>query len=476
MSGTSLALLSLSQVHGRIVNGEVSPIEVVDAVLERIAALEPQLNAFVTVMGEKARADAQIAQEALSRGEPVGPLHGVPISVKDLFATTDVPTTAGSGVLVSNVPSYDATVVRRLRAAGAIIIGKTNMAEFAYGETHPDFGPTRNPWNLAYGTNGSSGGSAAAVAAGLGYGSFGSDSGGSIRLPAAFCGIVGLKPTYGLVSRSGVIPLSWSLDHVGPMARTVRDCARLLQAVVGVDDADPTSARSAIPDFLDALERVPSPVTIGVVQPSPGDRVRPEVWQITQQAVATLEQLGFDTVPVALPFPEHAARALMAMLYVEASTYHRSWLQSCPEKYSANTRQRLELGTLVPGHVYVTALQARRIIMNEYRSLFRNIDVLATPAAPIASYRLDGAPVAPVSGEHGDRMNDLIRFSGPFDLTGLPALSVPCGVTGEGLPVGLQLAGPAFSEAVLMSVAHVFQEATKSDIRPTAAGNVVAPI
>jgi aspartyl-tRNA(Asn)/glutamyl-tRNA(Gln) amidotransferase subunit A len=347
------------------------------------------------------------------------------------------------------------------------------MAEFAYGETHPDFGPTHNPWHLDYGTNGSSSGSAAAVAAGLGYGSFGSDTGGSIRLPAAFCGIVGLKPTYGRVSRAGVVPLSWSLDHVGPMTRTVLDCALLLEAVAGADPDDPTAARVDVPHYVDALEREVPRLTIGVLQPAGGDGVAADVRAATDRAASTLRDLGFTTIPVEQPHPEQALRALMAILYVEASTYHRPWLRSRPEDYSANTRERLELGSLIPGTVYVQALQARRVIIDAYRALFREVDLLLTPMSPFASYRLGGQRVQPVTEDGSDRMNTLTRFSGPFDLTGLPGISVPSGVTAEGLPIGVQFVGKAFGEEVLFQVAHAFQQATASTIMPTAEGNLV---
>jgi aspartyl-tRNA(Asn)/glutamyl-tRNA(Gln) amidotransferase subunit A len=452
---------------------DVSPVAVTEATLERIEQLEPQLNAYVTIMAETALAEAEQAEQEIARGEYRGPLHGVPLSVKDLFYTKGVRTTAASRVTADFVPDFDATIVTRLREAGAIIVGKTNMAEFAFGETHPDFGSTHNPWNLDFGTNGSSSGSGAAVAAGLGYGSFGSDTGGSIRLPAAFCGIVGLKPTYGRVSRAGVVPLSWSLDHVGPMTRTVRDCAILLEAVAGADPADPTAANVDVPHYASAIDREAPRITIGVVQPADDDGVLPDVREATDRAAVILRDLGFHTVPVEQPHPEQAVRALMAIMCVEASTFHLPWLKSRPEDYSVNTRERLELGALLPGTVYVQGLQARRIVIDAYRTLFQEIDLLLTPASPFPSYRLGGQRVEPVSEKGGDRMNGLIRFSGPFDLTGMPGISVPCGVTSEGLPIGIQLAGPAFSEELLFQVAHTFQQATRSTILPTAEGNLV---
>ena len=473
MTETELCACSLAAVSQLIAQREVSPVAVTQAVLERLDRLEPQLNAFITIMAEEALAAARQAEQEIARGHYRGPLHGVPLSLKDLFYTKGVRTTAASRVTADFVPNFDATIVTRLQDAGAVIFGKTNMAEFAFGETHPDFGPTHNPWNLDFGTNGSSSGSAASVAAGLGFGSFGSDTGGSIRLPAAFCGLVGLKPTYGRVSRAGVVPLSWSLDHVGPLTRTVRDCAILLEAVAGVDSADPTAARVEVPHYASALDRQVPHVTIGVVQPAPDDAVLPEVRQSTDQAVVTLRDLGFQIVPIEQPHPEQAIRALMAIMYVEASSFHLPWLRTRPEDYSVNTRERLEIGAFIPGTVYVQALQARRLVIDAYRALLREVDLLLSPAAPFPSYRLGGERVEPVAKDGGDRMNGLIRFSGPFDLTGFPALTVPCGVTSEGLPIGIQLAGPAFGEELLLQVAHAYQQATAASIVPTAEGHLV---
>jgi aspartyl-tRNA(Asn)/glutamyl-tRNA(Gln) amidotransferase subunit A len=257
------------------------------------------------------------------------------------------------------------------------------------------------------------------------------------------------------------------------MTRTVRDCAILLEAVAGADPADPTAARIDVPHYTEALEREAPRLTIGVVKPANDDTVTAEVRAATERAAATLGDLGFSMVPVEQPHPEQAIRALMAILYVEASTYHLPWLRERPEDYSVNTRERLELGTLLPGTVYVQALQARRVIIDAYRALFREVDLLLTPMSPFASYRLGGQRVEPVTKDGSDRMNALTRFSGPFDLTGLPGISVPSGITSEGLPIGVQLVGKAFTEELLFQVAHAFQQATAPTIVPTAEGNLV---
>ena len=330
MSVDELTRLTLSDVAERIKRRELSPVTVTEAVLERIHRINPQLNAFITVMDDEAMNAARMAEAEIAKGDYRGPLHGVPISLKDLLFTRGARTTAGSRILADFVPDRDATLVQRLRAAGAVFVGKTNMLEFAYGEVHPDYGPALNPWNLGYGTSGSSSGSGASVAAGLDYGSLGSDTGGSIRFPAAYCGIVGLKPTYGLVSRAGAVPLAWSLDHVGPMTRTVRDCAILLQAIAGYDPADPASARVSVSNYANGLDDIPRDAVIGVVEPTDDDGVTGDVRRATEVAVDALGGLGFRTKRVALPHPVQTARAILALMYAEASTYHASWLRTRP--------------------------------------------------------------------------------------------------------------------------------------------------
>ncbi|HEU5422596.1 MAG TPA: amidase [Nitrolancea sp.] len=472
MSAVELCRLSLAEAAGLVARREVSPVALTEAALARIEQLNPILNAFITVTGETALAEARAAEREIAGGAYRGPLHGIPLSLKDLYCTKGVRTTGGSRLLGGFVPDEDATATRKLRQAGAVLLGKTAMLELAYGEEHPDYGATRNPWDIEYGTNGSSSGSAAAVAAGLGYGSLGSDTGGSIRLPAAWCGIVGLKPTYGLVSRAGVLPLSWSLDHAGPMTRTVRDCALLLQAIAGHDPADPTSARRPVPDYSAGLDRVPSDLTVGVFAPAPDDRVLPEVRAALDAAAQTLRNAGISVREVRQPYPDQATRALLAMLYAEASSYHLPWLRERPQDYSANTRERLELGARLPATTYLSALRARRVIIAAYQELMRDVDILLTPPAPTASYRLDGPSTAPV-GPEGDRMAPLVRFSGPFDLTGLPAIAVPAGLTGAGLPIGVQLVARPFAEPTLLQTAQVVEQALRDRLPRPDTGLVV---
>ncbi|MFN8591947.1 MAG: amidase [Thermomicrobiales bacterium] len=456
MVGTEPIDLTLAEAAAHIRQRTISPVELVDALLDRIAARNPALNAYITVLTEPARRDAQRSGQEIAAGDYRGPLHGIPLSLKDLVYARGIRTTAGSRVLRDFVPTFDATIASRLREAGAVLVAKANMLEFAYGEVHPDYGPSCNPWHLGYGTSGSSSGSGASVAAGLDFGSVGSDTGGSIRGPATYCGIVGLKPTYGRVSRYGVVPLSWTLDHLGPMTRTVRDAAMLLQGIAGHDPADPGSARVEVPDFQQFIGDAPRLKRVGVIVPEDDDCVVADVRRETERAVAALADAGYETIPVRMPHPVQATRVLIALLYIEASTYHRPWLETRRDEYSRNTRDRLELGALLPGTLYVRAQRLRRVVIAAYRELFRDVDFLAMPESPDSSYRLEDAPADPVL-ESGDRFKKLCRFSGPFNVTGLPAISVPCGFADNGMPVGLQLVARPFAEPDLFHIADILE-------------------
>lgn len=454
-----LADLPLVEVAGKIARRELSPVEATRAALKRIEALEGTLNAFVTVLGERALAEASEAEREIAAGNYRGPLHGVPISVKDLFFTAGIRTTASSRVFADHVPAEDATIVRRLRAAGAIIVGKTNMLEFAYAAVHPDFGPTPNPWDLRRSSSGSSSGSAVAVAAGMGYGSIGSDTGGSIRLPAAYCGIVGLKPTYGRVSRQGAVPVSWSCDHVGPMTRTVADCAAMLGAIAGEDSRDTTTARVPVPDYLAALGEGVAGKRIGIADAYLRQSVDPEVRRLVEGAIAEFARLGASVVEVAPPPPAEAVPALLAILTPEATVYHLPYLRQRPGDYSQAVRERLELGAITPAVSYIQGQRVRRRFTDDFLAAMDGVDLMAMPTGPTAATPLEGDLV---TSEEADPalLAALINFTGPFDLTGFPAVSIPCGFTDGGLPVGLQLVGKPFDEAPLLAAAHAYEQAT----------------
>ena len=451
--------LPLLDVAEMIRTRRVSPVEVIERVLARIDALDGTLNAFITVCSEEARREARLAEREIVAGHYCGPLHGIPVSVKDLFATKGIRTTAGSRILADHEPDFDATVVERLRTAGAIVIGKTNMLEFAYAAVHPDFGPTLNPWDLTRSSSGSSSGSAVAVAAGMGYGSIGSDTGGSIRLPAAYSGIVGLKPTYGRVSRHGSIPVSWSADHFGPMTRTAGDAAALLAAVAGEDPRDSTSGRVPVPGYLSVLDGGIVGKRIGVCDRYLRWQVDPEVQLLVEQAISTLARFGATIKEITLPPPSAAVSALLAILMPEATVFHLPWLREQPENYSPAVRERLELGAVTPAVSYIQGQQVRRRIIDEFLIAMEPVDLLVTPTGPTAATLLEGDLTTSDEADP-EVLAALIHFSGPFNLTGFPAMSIPCGFTTDGLPVGMQLVAKPWEEGLLLAVANAYQQVT----------------
>jgi aspartyl-tRNA(Asn)/glutamyl-tRNA(Gln) amidotransferase subunit A len=446
----------LLEVAAGIRRRDLSPAEVTASALERIAALDGDLNAFITVLADEAMAAARVADREIAGGHYRGPLHGIPLSIKDLFATNGVRTTAGSRILADFVPDFDATVVTRLHEAGAVIVGKTNMLEFAYAAVHPDYGATPNPWDHSRSSSGSSSGSAVAVATGMGYGSIGSDTGGSIRLPAAYCGIVGLKPTYGRVSRHGGIPVSWSADHFGPMTRTVGDCAALLGAIAGADPRDPTSGRVPVANYVGDLDRGLDGRRIGVCDAYLRQHVDPEVRSLVEVGLAALERLGATIEEVSLPPPSQAVPALLAIIAAEATAYHLPWLRSRPDDYSPAVRERLELGAVTPAVTYIQAQQVRRQFIDASLAAMAEVDLLVTPTAPTAATPLEGDLVTGTEADP-ELLAAIINFSGPFDLNGFPAISIPCGFTAGGLPVGMQLVARPWEEALLLAAAHAYE-------------------
>jgi aspartyl-tRNA(Asn)/glutamyl-tRNA(Gln) amidotransferase subunit A len=451
VSTDDLVYLSMSRVLDLLRAGEVSSEEVTVSQLDRIAALDSRLHAFITTLRDEALAAARRADQRRRAGETLS-LLGVPVAVKDLFATKGVRTTAGSAILADSIPDDDATVVRRLYDAGAVLLGKTNMMEFAYGYPHPDYGETRNPWNLTRTAGGSSGGSAAAVATGMSYGALGSDTGGSIRSPAAYCGIVGLKPTYGRVSRHGAVPLSWSLDHVGPLARTARDAALMFDAIAGPDPLDPASVTHPVTPSATALEQPVAGLRIGLVEHFFERHVEPAVRSLALDAVTVLERLGAIVEPVTIEHSDLVSSTIMPIVQAEASNYHWPNLRDQPGKYSAATRENLLLGAAVLAIDYLTAQRLRRRMTENVDAALRRFDALVFPTQPIVAPALNAYQVTESAEE--DVLDVEIGHTGFANLTGHPALSVPCGFTEAGLPVGLQLTGRYLDEATLLRIAH----------------------
>ncbi len=466
MPETDLPLLSLAEVARLLKRRTVSPVEVTRAILDQIAAFDHRLNAFLTVRGNEALAAARRAERAIRAGRYRGPLHGVPVSVKDLVQTAGIRTTCGSRILAEWVPDTDATLIRRFREAGAILIGKTHLHEFAYGPTNlnPHYGPSRNPWDPDRMTGGSSGGSGGAVATGCSYASIGTDSGGSLRIPAAFCGVVGLKPTYGRISRAGIFPLSWSQDHAGPLTRTVADAAITLQALAGFDPADPGSSRQPVPNFSRGLTAGVKGLRLGVPKEFFWDEVDPEVAGAVKKAIAVLAGLGGSVREVHWPMAAEARALSFLIMGAEAFSVHERWLKERPEDYGPDVRQRLAQGATILAADYLRAQRLRRRFIESLDAVFETCDVLLTPTVPVAAPRLEESNLR-WPKETESMTAALTRFTRPFNLTGTPALSVPCGFTAGGLPVGLQIAGRAFDEATVLRVGHAYEHAARFPVR-----------
>jgi len=454
---------SMADLGRMIATKEVSPVEVVRAHLDRIAALDAKLRAFITVCAEAALQAARGAEADLMADKVVGPLHGVPWAPKDLYATKGVRTTGGSKILADSVPRADATVVARLGEAGAIVLGKLNMHEFAYGPEglNAHYGDARNPWDARAHriTGGSSSGSGAAVAAGLAPGSLGSDTGGSIRIPASLCGITGLKPTYGRVSRAGVLPLAWSMDHVGPMTRTARDCALMLHAIAGHDPADPTTSALPVPDYTAGLTGDVKGLRVGLLRAHFTDVAAPDVRAAVEAAAKQLERAGAIVDEANLTQVVHVAAASSAIVASEALAYHAAWIRSRAQDYQQDVRERLRVGAFVSGVHYVRAQQVRALVSREVDEALARRDVLLAPATPIPATVL-GERETTLGDGTSDVRSALIRLTRPFNFSGHPACATPCGFTGSGLPIGLQVVGRPFDEATVLRVVDAYQRLT----------------
>ena len=451
---SDLALLDLAEVSELLRSKKLSPVEVTQASLARIEAFNSELNAFITVTRELALAQARAAEAEIQRGNWRGAVHGIPLALKDLIDVAGVPTTAACAVFEHRIPTQDAEVVRRLKAAGAVIVGKNNQHECAYGGSGliSRYGPAQNPRYKGRITAGSSSGSAAAVAAGLAYGAIVTDTAGSIRLPAAFCGIVGFKPTYGLVSARGVMPLSWSLDHIGPMARSVADVALILAAIAGYDPADPTSRAIAIEDYPAALHAPARKLRVGVPRKFFYEDLDYEVASVIEEALRAVSTLAAEMREVSLPVDNDRT-----VTKAESYAYHLPYLAEHASQYDPETLRRIKTGVDVSVPDYVAKLHELELLRRGAADIFRDIDVVLTPTSPV--------PPPLVAELQADlpRLRErellMLRNTRPFNVLGLPAISVPCGETSTGLPVGLQIAGAPGKDAQVLAFAQAFEKA-----------------
>ena len=450
---TETVHLTLEDAAALLRDRRVSPAELTEACLARIEAVEPRLNAFVTVTADVARAQAREAGDEIAAGRYRGPLHGIPVAVKDLFATRGIRTTAGSRILAGWIPDEDATVVRKLREAGAVLLGKLGLHEFAYGisSVNPHFGDVHNPWDPTKIPGGSSGGSAAAVVAGEAYAALGSDTGGSIRIPASLCGCVGLKPTFGRASLFGAIPLAWSLDHPGSLARTVRDVAVATAAIAGFDPRDPISAARPVPDFLDGIDAGPQKLRVGVPTDHVWDECDPAITKAVRAAIEALARAGADIREIRWPRAADYAKASSAVLGVEARAYHEGAFPGRSAEYGPLIRARLASQGDVDAETYARSM--RLLLEARGGAADRDldgVDVLAMPTVPSRAWTIEEA-------KEISRPSGWTRITRIFDLTGQPAISVPCGIDPDGIPVGLQFAARMWDEAAALRAARAYE-------------------
>jgi len=447
---------TIQQLSQQIRNRSISPVELTRDCLARIEKLNPKLNAFITVLAEPALADARRAEEDIQRGDYRGPLHGIPIGLKDIFDTARIRTTAASAQYKDRIPTEDAEVVRRLRAAGAIVLGKQNLHEFAYGGSSmiSFYGEVHNPWDLSRITGGSSGGSAASVAAGLGFAAVGTDTAGSVRLPAAYCGIVGLKPTYGRVSARGVVPLAWSYDHVGPLTNSVWDAALMLQVLAGYDAGDPASVDAPVPNYTARLDHLPSRLRIGVPRAFFFDDLHPEIAPAIENAIQVFR--GMKTEIHDLKLEVSTDRTLAS---AESYAFHEPLVARSPQLYQPATLTRIQSGAGISAPAALRARRELEAMRHAIGNVFDNVDILLTPAVPIPPPAIADLQKNPENLRPTELI--MLRNTRPFNGWGIPAISVPCGFTSGGLPIGLQLAAAPWLEDLLLQVAYAYEQATE---------------
>jgi aspartyl-tRNA(Asn)/glutamyl-tRNA(Gln) amidotransferase subunit A len=446
---------------------EISPIELTAAYLKRIEQLDPQLRCYITVTADKALVDAKRVEAEILSGNWRGPFHGVPVALKDLCSTKGIRTTGGSKILADHVPAFDSTVWARLAAAGAILLGKLNLHEFAAGVTNsnPHWGICRNPYNLERIPGGSSGGSGAAIAARLAAATIGTDTGGSIRIPAAFCGCVGMKQTWSRVSRYGVLPLANSLDHAGPLTRSVRDAALMLQVIAGHDPNDATSSQEPVPNYAAACDREIKGLSIGVTRELQTG-LSEAVAASFNAALIKLQELGASINEVSIPAIKHVSAVVTTITFAEAAEYHQPWIRTRADDYGKDVRRALEAGMLMPAMHYIRAQRARAMMLAEAQTALQECSVLVAPTSAIPAPRIHiGANALLPNGDPVDMVESILRFTALFNVTGQPALAIPTGLAPDGLPLSMQIIGRAFDEPMVLQIAAAY-EAARGPLMP----------
>ena len=467
MSDTDLCYLTIAETAGLISTGKVSPVDLTEAHLRRIGRIDGKLNTFLSVTTEVAHAEAREAEREIAAGRYRDALHGVPYSLKDLYATKGIRTTGGTKILADWVPDYDSAVAERLKSAGAVLLGKTNMHEFALGATsiNPHYGPARNAWNLEHIPGGSSGGAASAVAAGLGHFGMGSETGNSIRRPAAFCGLTGLKPTYGRVSRHGMLPASWSLDHAGPLTRSAEDAAIVLEALAGPDRRDAATSNATVPDYSAGLGAPVAGIKAGVPRKFLSD-LSAEADAGFEEVLATLRRAGVSIVDLELPSAAYTATVSSAIMLSEAASYHADWVRGRPADYGMDVLTRLWIGMAITAQEYTDAQRFRRLIADEMLAEMKSkgVDLMVAPTIPATA-----TPIAEGAAALGDEPysvgNGFFNLHRLFSLVGWPVVSIPCGFGVNGLPLAVQIAGRPYDEPQILLLAHAYQQMTDWHLR-----------
>ena len=464
MKKNDICSLSIFELSKKIQDSKLSPVEVTEAYLERIYQLNPIYNTYISIFNESIQNAHQLSKKLNSKSSL--PLYGIPIAIKDLFDIKGYPTTLANKTFLNNIASRDSTVIEKLKNAGAIILGKLNLHNIAFGTTNESsyYGPTHNPWNTEFITGGSSGGSAASVISNMCVAALGSDTGGSVRIPASLCGVVGLKPTYGLISTFGVAPLAPSLDHIGPLTKNVEDAALLLNVMVGYDPNDPLSIKTKSVDYVQACQNNINNMKIGVCKELFFDDIDDQTHNIVQKAIEKLEGLGAKVIPIEIPSVSLSRSVAFIMLSAEAASIHDKFLKISPLNYSGDVRSRLYLGNLFQSSHYLKAQKLRSVFINLFNKSMENIDVLISPTTPIPATKL-GVDQTTINGKNKYVNSLLPTLTTPFNLTGAPSISIPCGFTDENLPIGLQISAKSFKEENIIRVAYTYEKNTKWNLK-----------